>query len=254
VLLAYIDESGNTGSPKRGGSLTYALGCVLVDAANWATAFDEVLALRRRLRASFELPMRAEVKAKYLIRNTGPIQPLNLSPAERYLIYRAHLSVLAQLPSRAFAIVVDKRDRDDPAPSTCFDLAWEGLLQRLERTSSKEATPFLIFHDEGENMAIRGWVRRARRNLTAGSAFAGSGPMRNPARLLVDDPVARKSHQSYFVQMADLAAYAAFRAVIPPGPKIAPICPESMWMELRDATHRDVNKERPRGPAGIVLR
>jgi hypothetical protein len=37
--------------------------------------------------------------------------------------------------------------------SACFDLAWEGSLQRLERTSAKENTRFLVMHDEGENDA-----------------------------------------------------------------------------------------------------
>lgn len=43
VLVAYIDESGNTGDPANGGSMTFALGCVLVDADNRPTAFDGLL-------------------------------------------------------------------------------------------------------------------------------------------------------------------------------------------------------------------
>ena len=252
MLLAYIDESGNTGDPDSGGTLTFTLGCVLIDADLWPTAFDEMISFRRRLRTTFGLPMRGEVKANYLLRNSGDLRPLALGPGARRVIYRAHLRMLQSLPARAFAVVVDKR-QEHRSPAGYFDLAWEGLLQRLERTSTKERVTFAVFHDEGEDEAIRKWVRRARRHLTAGRAY-GQGGFANPAALLVDDPVPRRSTHSYFIQMADLVAYAAFRAVIPPGGAIAQVCPEDMWDEIGSATHTAVSGLRPRSRPGIVVR
>jgi hypothetical protein len=196
--------------------------------------------------------MRAEIKAQYLLRGSGDLRTLSLAPGERYVIYRAHLRVLRSLPARAFAVVVDKRSQSLP-PAGYFDLAWEGLLQRLERTSHSEQCTFMVSHDEGEDDAIRRWVRRSRRHLTAGSAF-GPGTLNNPARLLVDDPVSRRSTQSYFIQAADLVAYAAFRSVVPPGPPLATVCPRRMWEELGPATHRLVSGLKPRAAPGIVLR
>ena len=148
--------------------------------------------------------------------------------------------------------MVDKRSVHLP-PSGYFGLAWETLLQRLERTSTAEKATFMVMHDEGEDDAIRKWVRRARRHLTAGSAY-GIGSFHNPAGLLVDDPVPRRSHQSYFIQMADLVAYAGFRAVIPPGGAITTVCPQAMWDEIGAATHTAVAKLMPRSRPGIVLR
>jgi hypothetical protein len=252
MLLAYVDESGNTGDPDHGGSLTYALGCVLVDADLWPTAFDELLAFRRNIKGTFGVHMRAEIKANFLLRNSGDLRRYGLGHGARHIIYRAHLRVLEQLPARAFAVVIDKRAKG-LTPFGYFDLAWEALLQRLERTGSKEKSTFAVIHDEGEDDAIRRWVRRARRHLTAGSAF-GLGTLSNPASMLIDDPVARRSHQSYFVQLVDLVAYASFRAVIAPSPAIARVCPSSMWDEIGDATHRPVAKLRPRSSPGIVLR
>jgi hypothetical protein len=252
VLVAYIDESGNTGDPNNGGSLTFTLGCVLVDADNWPTAFDGLLRFRRRVRDKFGVHMRAEIKANYLLRNGGDLRTYNLGHGARHVIYRAHLRVLTPLGVRAFAIVVDKR-AGYTSPTDCFNTAWETLLQRLERTSTKERTRFLVIHDEGENDAVRRWVRRARRYLTAGSAYGG-GQIVTPASFLVDDPVARQSRQSYFIQVADLLAYAAFRSVVPPGPNIESICPQGMWGEVGEATHRAVAALKPRAAAGIVLR
>jgi Protein of unknown function (DUF3800) len=252
VLLAYVDESGDTGDVNAGGSLTYTLGCVLLDADVWPASFDELLAFRRRVRNTFGVPMRAEIKANYLLRNSGDLRPLGLGPGARHVIYRAHLRVLQDLNARAFAVVVDKRKKT-LLPAACFDLAWEGLLQRLERTSTKEGATFAVVHDEGENDAIRKWVRRARRYLTAGSVM-GVGSFQLAARLLVDDPIPRRSHHSYFVQMADLVAYAAFRAVVAPGEAVARVCPQRMWGEIGLATHTAVSQLRPRSQPGIVVR
>lgn len=252
MLLAYVDESGNTGDADAGGSLTYTLGCVLVDADLWPDAFDELLEFRRRAREKFGIRMRDEIKASYLLRNSGDLRRYGLGPDARRLIYRAELRVIQRLPARAFGVVVDKRNKKLP-PGGYFDLAWETLLQRLERTSTDERATFAVFHDEGEDDAIRKWVRRARRHLTSGSAF-GPGGMTHPARRLIDDPVPRRSQQSYFIQLADLVAYAAFRAVIPPGAAIAQVCPQTMWDEIGPATHTAVASLRPRSRPGIVLR
>lgn len=253
VLLAYIDESGNTGAVLTGGSLTYTLGCVLVEADIWPDAFDQMLDFRRRIKAKFGIQMRSEIKANYLLRNSGDLRRYALGPEARRIIYRAHMSVLAQLPARAFAVVVDKRKEPALSPTGYFDRAWETLLQRLERTSYYEKATFAVLHDEGEDDAIRRWVRRSRRHLTSGSAF-GPGLLTNPARRLVDDPVPRRSSQSYFIQLADLVAYAAFRAVIPPGPTLAQVCPDTTWDAIGTATHAPVAGLKPRSKPGIVLR
>lgn len=137
MLIAYVDESGNTGPIEGGGTLTFTLGCVLVDADQWPHAFDELVDFRRRLRDSHGILMRPEIKASYLLRNGGPFARQPLPVGVRHVAYRAHLRMLEHLPSRAFAVVVDKRRRDR-SPQEVFNMAWETLLQRLERTSTKE--------------------------------------------------------------------------------------------------------------------
>lgn len=252
VLLAYIDESGNTGQPANGGSLTYTLGCVLLDADDWPANFNELLDFRRRVREKFGIHMRAEIKANYLLRSNGDLRKYGLAPDARRIIYRAHLRELRRIQARAFAVVVDKRTNWRSTDVT-FDLAWEGLLQRLERTSSSENATFMVIHDEGENDAVRSWVRRSRRYLTAGNAYGGGGTT-NPARLLVDDPVPRQSQHSYLIQLADLIAYAAFRSVVAPSAALSVVCPQSTWTEIGPATHAAVNRLMPRAAPGIVVR
>ncbi|WP_109778490.1 DUF3800 domain-containing protein [Streptomyces sp. CG 926] len=252
MLLAYIDESGNTGAVAGGGTVTYTLGCVLVNDSDWSTAFDEAVAFRRRIKERFGILMRSEIKANFLLRNSGSIRKLGLAPAARHIVYRAHLRVLQDMQVKAFAIVIDKRQHD-LSDGQCFELAWTTLLQRLERASTAARTPVMVIHDEGENDQIRRLVRRARRRLTAGSLY-GTGSLNVPARMLIDDPVPRNSDHSYFIQFADLVAYAGFRAHVAPSKNIAAVCPAEMWHELGSAMRRETNM-RGGGPApGIVVR
>ena len=155
-----------------------------------------------------------------------------------------------KLDLKVFAIVIHKDAmaaqgrKEDPRK-----VGWEYLLQRLERFSI-EGGPLLVMHDEGETEIARPLARKARRAGGAGSMF-GVGFLRRPFRLLLDDPVPKTSAHSYFVQLADLDAFAAFRRLYPPPPRINQIVPKNMWDELGDARLAEVNKYSG-GPPGIV--
>lgn len=98
----------------------------------------------------------------------------------------------------------------------------------------------MLVHDEGEGPIVRKLARKARRAGTAGSAF-GTGVLQRPARLLLDDPVARDSRQSYFLQLADLTAYAAYRRIRPPPARPTQIVPQLLWDQLGAAIYRPAN-------------
>lgn len=250
MWIAYVDESGDSGVR---GSRTYSLGCVLVRASDWAATFDGLLGFRRDLRANFGLRMRDEVKANFLIRGSGPFRRLGLSDRARSAIYRQHLRLVPKIELGAFAVVIDKTPffARDPGAEVA-DTAWLFLLQRLERKSTvSNYGPILIIHDDGANLRIRTLARKARRAGTAGSRF-GQGSLSRPFRDLLDDPVPRDSTQSFFLQLADLVAYSAFRRQVPPPPRPGLVVPTEMWDELGTSRDRDVNRLSG-GPPGIVF-
>lgn len=251
MLLAYVDESGDSGYD---GSTTYTLGCVLLSATSWPTAFDGYIAFRRFLNTRFGIRVRDELKANMLIGGRG--SATGLGERQRHHVYRQHMRLAAKLGATVFAVVVEKqliRQRErNPR-----DIAWEFLLQRLERASTNATEPVLLIHDEGETVAVRKLARKARRAGRAGSRF-GTGQLTVPFRLLIDDPVSRVSSQSYFVQLADLCAYAAFRRLHPPPARRSHICPTGMWDELGTARSNAANwlargTTTPPPPVGIVV-
>lgn len=238
MYLAYVDESGNPGYP---GSETYTLGCVFLESDTWPDAFDGLLSFRRFLKQKFGVHVRDELKASHLTRNSGPLSNLNIGERQRRAIFRQHMRIASKLRLSAFAAVIHKeriRNRDRYNPR---DVAWEYMLQRFERLSTRHNTPVMLLHDEGDSVNVRRLARKARRANTAGSAF-GLGILRLPARLLVDDPVPRQSDQSYFLQLADFIAYAAYRRLYPPPAGRYPICPAEMWSELGSACHAEANQ------------
>ena len=253
MIIAYVDESGDDGKGK--GSHTYSLGCVMVDSARWTEVFDQLIEHRRWVRSTFGVPVRAEIKANYILRNGGPLRQDPLGEKARFALYRSFLRLQPKLGLDVFAVVIDKASsaKKFSGARAASDIAWEYLLQRLERRATKASpkTEILLVHDEGDEMNVRTRARKARRAGTAGSHF-GTGQLKRPFDRLLDDPVPRMSHQSYFLQLADLDAYAAFRRLYPPPPRKVQIVPEAMWDELGSSRFGAVRRLYRGGPVGIV--
>jgi hypothetical protein len=249
MYFAYVDESGDAGA---GGSRTYTLSCVFAEGLAWPGLFDSMIAYRRHLRTTFGLPVRAEVKANYLIRNGGAFRVLRLSEQARQDLYRGFMRLAPKLGLIVFAVVIGKASASHKYPARDpREIAWERLLQRIERfMTQSHQSPVVLVHDEGETAHVRKLARKARRAGSAGSMF-GTGLLQVPARDLLDDPVPRDSRQSYFLQLADLAAYAAFRRSHPPAARPVQIVPQWMWDELGAARYSQANMYSG-GPIAIV--
>ncbi|MFB2586518.1 DUF3800 domain-containing protein [Herbiconiux liukaitaii] len=252
MLIAYIDETGDTGSlSKRGASACYGLGCVVIDADKWPDAIDRMLLLRRDLRGRHGVLIRKELKSTQIISGSGALTGLALPPYVRRGIFRAHLEAVRDFGGRAFSIIVDKRVHPH---ADWFHLAWETLLQRLERLSYfDEGQNMLIVHDDGENLKVRGEVRKARVYLTAGR-IAGGGQFRFAAPI-IEDSIPRDSASSYMLQLADIVAYAGWRTYVPPSRFVAQVVQPTTWDALGAAIHRPVNRLKLNGSVpGVVLR
>jgi hypothetical protein len=247
MYFAYIDESGD---PGLKGSKTFTLACLLLEDRNWLAAFDGLLESRRQLRLHYGLPVRAEVKANHILGNRGAFAPIKLTEAARLKIYRRFITVQAQLGIKTFAIMIRKDVLPTGTSVGPRFKAWDFLLQRLERFSTKNGVHVMIVHDEGEGILVRSLARKSRRAGIAGQTF-GFGQLKRPFKLLLDDPISRDSKQSYFVQLADLNAYAAFRRLYPPPPRLVTIVPMDTWNRLGTARLSAANSISG-GPPGIV--
>lgn len=252
MLFAYVDETGDTGDTgKRGSSACYSLGCLLISADSWIEATGAMVEYRRKLKRLYGIPVRAELKANILIRNSGRLRDLGIEPRVRKQIFRDHLRTVHSFDGEAFAVVVDKERRPDDDWAA---LAWDTLLQRLERRATK-ASPretVMLIHDNGENLAVRKIARKARVRLTAGSAY-GHGRFVHQLPL-IEDPIPRDSESSYLLQLADMIAYAGWRTYMRPSRSVAGVVPGSSWNALGDSILTKVNSVKLNGSVpGVVL-
>jgi hypothetical protein len=234
MFFAYFDESGDSGydkSPTR----TFTLASILVDDSDWLELLDQTVAFRRFLRDNFGIPPRAELKAQWLIHGKGDIRGLGLSFPARMAAYRAALRFQRKCGLvRTFAVVIDKKKIKkrsyDPR-----EFAWQYALERLERFGTAEQRNCHVLPDEGHGDFIRKKLRMMRRFHTVPSAF-GPDRLDRKAENIVEDSSDRRSSDSYFIQLADLNAYAAFRRAFP-GPNFD----GSYWDELGDARIKRVS-------------
>src|SRR5690606_24815536 len=121
----------------------------------------------------FGVPVRAEIKANYLLHNGGPFRALALSESARFAIYRGHMRLQEKLGFQSFAVVIVKKSLWARTPTADpREFAWRYLLQRLERFTTNASTEVLVIHDEGESKLIRGYVRKMRRYSTVGAHFS----------------------------------------------------------------------------------
>jgi len=245
MYFAYFDESGDAGyanSPSE----TFTLACVLVHESQWLEALDRLVSYRRYLRTRFGLPTRAELKAHWLVHRKGPLKHLGLTFAARMSLYRSAMRFQRKTElSTVFAVVINKTKIHSQGTVDPRERAWTYSIQRLERFGTRKGENIIVFPDEGHGDFIRKRIRAMRRFSRPPSAF-GNEPLDRKAENILEDPSDRRSDHSYFIQIADLNAYAAFRRVHP-GNKFD----GAMWDELGSIRDQHVNKVRG-GPPGIV--
>jgi hypothetical protein len=226
MYLCYMDESGDTGTSAGSPTPTYTVCAVLVHETQWVTLFDDLIGFRRYLKNEFGLRMREEIKATQLVRGSGPWASLGLGDTLRKRIYRSLMRFQGKSGAvLTYAVVIDKAPLS--SPEEVRQRAWRYAFQRVERTMNARSERVMLIPDSGQYHWIRKLAREMRRFSNVGSML-GTGTMARPLhRVLIDDPVERQSHESYFIQLADLNAYAAYRDTVPVSG-----FPTNMWNEL----------------------
>ena len=223
MYLMYVDESGDSGlqnSPTR----YFVLSGLVVHELRWQQTLDQLVDFRKRMRATFGLLMREEIHAGQMLSRPGPL--VRIQKNDRLAIIRHLLDELAEMTFlNVITVRIDKNGKEpgyDP-----FEKAWQALIQRFENTMSNSNFPQprnpsergLIVCDETDEASLRNVFRRLRvyNPVPHNRARFGAGYRQLPVQSLVEDPIMRRSHQSYFIQAVDAVAFSAYQLYAPSG-------------------------------------
>jgi hypothetical protein len=225
----YVDESGDPGLIIPGTPLArqpsrhYILTGFIIPASEWRTYLAEIVDIRRYIKKHYGLLMRIELHGSEIVRPPKrSVYRAIGSMRNRIKLYEEILDlVVARMPNATIINVnLNKLHPKYASGLTTKDvqaLAWSRLIQRFNTYLQRSCDGDLgmIFADETNELKIRGLLRKMRVFNPVPSHFGGTYPA--TVDNIVEDPVMRKSHHAYFVQIADMICYSLFRKLYPKG-------------------------------------
>lgn len=221
MYLIYADESGDPGL-SLGGTPWFVITGIIVHESYWNETFTRFLDLRRNLSRRYGIPQRIALHATDIVNGHGDFHhsQYGLSTADRFNLYREVLEFLAQLSELRVLNVFVHKNRIIKRDIDIFQWAWMIFIQRFHNSIDRGGA-LAIDNDYGMLVTDRTHDDHLRRLMRQMRAFnfvpnmVGGGSRRILVTRVLDDPIPRDSKTSYFVQVADLIAYALARRAYP---------------------------------------
>ena len=209
--IFYVDESYDD---KK-----CVLTAVFIEDAHWRPAFDGLKAFRKQLRNTSGIHLYSELHAHDFIRNLSDgISPKFLSHADRRGIYESVFNAALGLPIRILNICLDvpKWGTSKKAHEICI----ERLANRIQATMKAEKSHAVVVFDEGREPEITKLVRKMSVFNYIPSKFGiwiGTSATHKNIVLdrMIEDPVFKPSHSSYFLQLSDFIAFSLLKQEVP---------------------------------------
>lgn len=175
---------------------------------SWHETFRAIKAYRQVLKSKYGIAVYYELHATKFVRGKGSLGAKRMVPKGlRCQIFKDTLEFITTLP--------DVRIFNVSFPLSKEEWAFERLLNRINRTMHTWDSHALLMCDEGRESDYTRLVRRM--NVfnpvpsNQGTWGDGSATKNIVIDRIVEDPIFKKSHRSYFIQMADFCAYALLR-------------------------------------------
>lgn len=276
VRIFYVDESFD--------ERKFCLSAIGIRHGEWRECFNRARQHRSMLKQDYGMFLRKEVHAHEFVSGRGRIANQQIGKWQRSRIFEQLLRSVAELPHvMIINVCLDVPGRANPQMD-----AWDRLINRIERTMleyERRELPLrrelvsrlppdfpdntrtdlerrlnyyrpraLIFADEGREDEITKALRKMSVFNPIPSQFGhwapGTATLNIPVERLIEDPNFKKSHQSFFLQLADCVAFALLKREAPPTPNIKKYGINEMFERcLSGVCYRAAS---PRDPLGIV--
>lgn len=174
----------------------------------WRACFASLKEFRRGLKRTYGIYVYKELHAWKFVSGRGNIADRVVTKFQRAAIFQQTLDLVARLPGAQLFNACFPKGRAEQA--------FERLINRIERTLISWDSHAVLFCDEGKESDITRMVRRMGVYNPIPSLFGtwmdtGATSKNIPLQRIVEDPVFKKSDQSYFIQLVDFVAFSLLR-------------------------------------------
>jgi len=243
--IVYIDESYD--------DTTFVMSALIIPAHSWRAAFTHLQQYRKYLKQRYGIFTSKEFHATDFVAGRGRIAPSPVPKGLRAHIFREYLQVHAALPGAA--IISGCWSKEDMSQNEVHAKAFARIQERLQRRCVALNSQIISIVDEGRAAELQKVARRSKVWNPVGSQYGawedGSAFKNIPNDRLIEDPVFKPSHQSYFLQSADFIAYALLKSEVPATRHVAKYKLADVYDSLEPICVKKASRKDPRG-LGIV--
>jgi len=212
--IAYVDESYD--------AEVFVMSALTIPARSWRDSFTVVQDYRKHLKREYGVFTSKELHATTFLAGRGRVGSRIVPKGLRAHIFGEYLRMLtglsdARIISGAWLRAGESLDR-------IHAKAFSRIQERLETRSRRGGWQTITIVDEGRAKELHRIARKSKVWNPVGSAYGaweGGSTYKNiPNEHLIEDPVFKRSDQSYFLQSADFIAYALLKSEVAPTPRV----------------------------------
>lgn len=218
MYISYFDETGDDGFPKYSSEI-FVLSSVYLHHQNWKTIYSKIRGFRKNLKIKFNLPVKTEIHTKKLLLNKEPFRQFNWPENKRLEIIKEMAEFVSAIDIKNINVCIFKKkiitSKQIEFYKNILDKALSFNIQRIEN-SIKRVDPiakFMIVTDEGRVGSMRRTARKIQKINFIPSKYNLSS-YRQEINLLIEDPLAKDSKDSYFIQLSDFISYLVYLKLI----------------------------------------
>jgi len=207
MYFCYVDESGDCGAfdasnPDKTGSKYFILAGLITPAKNWKSSLDVLKPYRKRIAAQGYLPYDIEFHCSELIDPHKISAYTQISVPERWKLIEDFAEVIGQHGAFSIITVIIDKSKSQLDNTSYLTEAVTKLYLAFDEFLKKKKENGILFFDRASEKQVNTHVRKLMGTGSSGSTVAG-------IRLgwVIEDPIFRVSHDSIFIQSADVIAY-----------------------------------------------
>lgn len=207
MYFCYVDESGDTGlyqqsSGKGLASKYFIMSGLIVPSDNWKNSLDYLKSFRRTLAAEAFLPYDVEFHCSELVDAHKTKAYTQVKIEDRWKLISRFAEKIGEFGSFSIINVVINKETSTLSPADYLTSAVTRMYQLFDDYLKTKEANGIVFFDRSSEKTITTHVRKLLNTGSSGVVIPGVRIAR-----IIEDPIARVSHESIFIQAADLIAY-----------------------------------------------